>query len=89
MNLLAFLLLACTSSETSDSGSEPAATTLADATPRVVTRDGTCDGEPLVFDEAVSGNLPGGWATDLGDWFTDGQVGCTPFPAEFPGPYSA
>ncbi|MEO0602039.1 MAG: hypothetical protein AAF211_11430 [Myxococcota bacterium] len=72
-----------------DTGAPGPATPLADvddALPLVA--DGDCAGQTLLFDTPVEGTLPGGWDADLGDWFTDGQVACTPFPADVPGPYS-
>ena len=53
-----------------------------------LTADGSCAGEAVAFDTPVQGTLPGGWDAAIGDWLSDAQVACTPFPSEFPAPYS-
>jgi hypothetical protein len=50
--------------------------------------DGRCPTETTIeFDTLVQGETGGGWEADLGGWFDNSDVACTPWGGDYPAPY--
>jgi hypothetical protein len=73
--MLSLALLQCGSNDPSDPGTEG--------------EGGSCPGEmPIEFDTIVSGSTADpGWNAEIGDWFDNSDVACTPWGGDYPAPY--